>query len=229
MNNVWLPRLLSLALAIAGGLLFLLVTLLVRADKLRAIDFDITVKMQHNIPEKLDHYFMWFGTIAKFQIIVPLIVVLLLVLRRWFIAITSLGLLFFAHLLELVGKEILFQPPPPFMFYRHPTEFLFPDLHTWDHSSYPSGHSMRVIFAAMTLGLAVWQLQRVPMVIRAALIMFMSGVAFMTVFTRVSLGEHWTTDVIGGAGLGILAAGLNWMFMFKQGKKKADTETATIR
>jgi membrane-associated phospholipid phosphatase len=206
-----LTRFLSLGVAIAGGLLFLLKTLLVREDKLRSIDFDITVKIQHNTPKKLDEVFLWFGTIAKFQMIVPLTIILLLVMRRWGIAVTSLGFLFLAHLLEIVGKEILFQPPPPFMFYRHPTEFIFPALHTFDHSSYPC---MRILFAAMTLGLAVWQLKKVPFFIRLGVIGLFAGTAFMTMFTRVSLGEHWTSDVIGGAGLGMLAAGLNWFFMF---------------
>jgi membrane-associated phospholipid phosphatase len=226
MKKPWLTLVFSFLLAVCGGLIFLLTTLLVRADKLRSIDFDITVKIQHNVPEKLDHYFLWFGTIAKFQVIVPLTVIVLLLMRRWLIAVSSLALLFFAHLLEIVGKEILFQPPPPFMFYRHPTEFVFPDLHTFDHSSYPSGHSMRIVFAAMTLGLAVWQVKKLPVIMRAGVISLFAGVALMTMFTRVSLGEHWTTDVVGGAGLGILAAGLNWMVMFfsvERSSTKADT------
>jgi len=223
MKNTLMPKLFSLFLAIAGGLLFLLTTLLVRADKLRNLDFDITVKIQHNVPVKLDEYFLWFGTIAKFQVIVPLTIIVLLLMRRWVAAVSSLGLLFIAHLLEIVGKEALFQPPPPFMFYRHPTEFIFPDLHTFDHSSYPSGHSMRIVFAAMALGLAVWQARRLPVFIRLSLIALFSGVAFMTMFSRVSLGEHWTTDVIGGAGLGILAGGLNWIVMMWGNKSSGDT------
>ena len=226
MKKPWLPLVFSFFLAVCGGLLFLLTTLLVRADKLRSIDFDITVKIQHNTPQKLDHYFMWFGTLAKFQVIVPLLVIVLLLMRRWAILISSLVLLFFAHLLEIVGKEILFQPPPPFMFYRHPTEFIFPDLHTFDHSSYPSGHSMRIVFAAMTLALAVWQIKKWPAILRAGVISALAGVACMTMFTRVSLGEHWTSDVVGGAGLGILAAGLNWVVLFftvQRSRSKAGT------
>jgi membrane-associated phospholipid phosphatase len=217
-RRTWLPAILCLLLSLLGAIGFLVVTMLVRADLLRKVDFDMTVLIQNAVPHSLDAFFTWFGVIAKFQIIVPALVILLCVMWRWVIAVSSLGLLFIAHVLELIGKEILFQPPPPFMFYRHPTEFVFPELHTFDHSSYPSGHSMRIVFAAMTLGLAVWQIKKMPVFLRCIIVMFLMGVAAMTMFTRVSLGEHWLSDVLGGACLGVFVGGLNWVIMLKRWK-----------
>jgi len=199
--------------AILSGLGFFLLTFLVRADLLRSIDFDLTVRIQENVPVRLDEYFIMFGTLAKFQVIVPTLVVLLLLLRRWVLVVSSLFLLFVAHLLEIVGKEILFQPPPPFMFYRHPTDFIFPDLHTFDVSSYPSGHSMRVVFVVITLFAVLWSSPKISFPIRLGLGAGLAGFSFIIVFSRVSLGEHWTSDVLGGAFLGLMIAAINVIFV----------------
>lgn len=209
---------LCLCLAVLSGSGFALTTILVRADLLRSLDFDLTVRIQQNVPVRLDEYLIWFGTIAKFQVIVPLLVLILLVMRRWLLVVTSLGLLFIGHLLEIVGKEILFQPPPPFMFYRHPTEFVFPELHVFDVSSYPSGHSMRITFAVISLGAVIWMSPRLPQIVKLGLAAALSGVAFLTMFSRVSLGEHWMSDVLGGAFLGLMIASINVIFALKAHK-----------
>lgn len=203
---------LCLAAAVTCGSAFAITTILVRADLLRSLDFDLTVRIQQNVPHKLDEYFIWFGTLAKFQIIVPALTIFLLLMRRWLLAITSLGLLFIGHLLEIVGKEILFQPPPPFMFYRHPTEFVFPELHVFDVSSYPSGHSMRVVFAVTTIAAVIWTSPKVPQLIKLGAGAALGGVAFLTMFSRISLGEHWATDVIGGMFLGLMISFMNVIF-----------------
>jgi len=180
---------------------------------LRSLDFDLTVRIQNAVPHKLDEYFIALGTFAKFQVIVPAMVLFLLVMRRWVLAVTSLGLLFLGHVLEIVGKEILFQPPPPFMFYRHPTDFVFPDLHVFDVSSYPSGHSLRAVFVTITLFAVIWTSPRIPMLVKLGLGAVLAGFAILTMFSRVSLGEHWSTDVAGGFFLGLMIAAVNVMFV----------------
>jgi len=204
---------LSIFLAVLGAVGFLIVTLIVRADLLRQLDFNITVKLQHHMPRRLDTVGIWLGTLAQFQIIVPFLIGMLCLFRRWLIVVSSLVLLLGSHLLEIVGKALLFQPPPPFMFYRHPTEFLFPDSHTFNESSYPSGHSMRVTFMAMTLGLLVWQQQKLPTWLKLGLLLILVGFTFITILTRITLGEHWMSDVIGGAFLGLFIGSINWALM----------------
>jgi len=199
--------------ALLSALGFLAVTIAVRADMLRSLDFDLTVRIQNAVPHKLDEYFIALGTFAKFQVIVPAMVLFLLVMRRWVLAVTSLGLLFLGHVLEIVGKEILFQPPPPFMFYRHPTDFVFPDLHVFDVSSYPSGHSLRAVFVTITLFAVIWTSPRIPMLVKLGLGAVLAGFAILTMFSRVSLGEHWSTDVAGGFFLGLMIAAVNVMFV----------------
>lgn len=213
LKHHWLFLAACLGVAVLGALGFVGVTLAVRADLLRSLDFDLTVRIQDLTPVKLDEYLIWFGTIAKFQLIVPALILFLLIMQRWVMVVTSLGFLFVAHLLEIVGKEILFQPPPPFMFYRHPTEFVFPELHVFDVSSYPSGHSLRITFVTVTIFAVLWTSPRIPLLLKLAIGAALAGVAFLTMFSRVSLGEHWSSDVAGGFFLGLMCAALNVMFV----------------
>lgn len=208
-HRLFLAICLAVALFAAFG--FFAVTMAVRADLLRSLDFTLTVKIQQHVPLKLDEYFIMIGGLASFQVIVTALVVFLLVMRRWVMVLSSLFLLFIAHLLEIVGKEILFQPPPPFMFYRHPTDFVFPELHVFDVSSYPSGHSLRVTFVAITIFAVIWTSPKIPRFIKLGVGAGLTGFAFLVMFSRVSLGEHWSSDVAGGFFLGLMIAALNVM------------------
>lgn len=202
-----------LVVAVLAALGFFAVTMAVRADVLHALDFALTVKIQEHIPLKLDQYFIMIGGLVSFQVIVTALVLFLLVMRRWVMTFISLGLLFIAHLLEIVGKQILFQPPPPFMFYRHPTDFVFPELHVFDVSSYPSGHSLRVTFVTITVFAVIWTSPKIPQIVKLAIGVGLAGFAFLTMLSRVSLGEHWSSDVAGGFFLGLMIAALNVMFV----------------
>jgi membrane-associated phospholipid phosphatase len=201
--------------AVVAGFAFLMMTLLVRADYLHNFDFAATVKLQEHLSSRFDEMGVWLGTLAKFQVIVPFLIVFLLLMRRWVLALASLALLFFTHVVEIVGKAILFQPPPPFMFYRHRTEFIFPELHTLDTSSYPSGHSMRTLFVVMILMIVIWKTKRIPVVVRLFLIALFAAFAVGVMVSRIALGEHWTTDVIGGAFLGVMIGCIAWMCVDK--------------
>ncbi|MEM2253877.1 MAG: phosphatase PAP2 family protein [Desulfurococcaceae archaeon] len=63
--------------------------------------------------------------------------------------------------------------------------------------SYPSGHSTRATVIAYTLF-------REYKLLRPALIAFV----LLTCFSRIAVGAHWLTDVIGGVLLGILTTSL---------------------
>lgn len=68
-------------------------------------------------------------------------------------------------------------------------------------SSFPSGHSMAAASLYLTLGFVASRGRR-SRAHRAAIIAAASGVAASIGATRVFLGVHWPTDVLGGLALG---------------------------
>jgi undecaprenyl-diphosphatase len=60
-------------------------------------------------------------------------------------------------------------------------------------SSFPSGHSMRS-FAFAVVGSKLWPRFRVPLYV----------LAFLVSFARIYVGQHYPSDIIGGALLGLL-------------------------
>lgn len=108
-------------------------------------------------------------------------------------------------LVELVLKTWLPQAPVPAGVVRTPDPSVF-DVDT--AYPYPSGHMLR---AVVLLG-ALYLLWPHPL-FRAAILVVLA----LSAASRVYLGTHWPSDVIGGALLGV--AGLAWAF-----KERAKTD-----
>ena len=101
-------------------------------------------------------------------------------------------------LIELAAKTVVPQPPVPEEAMRAPDPSLL-DVST--PYPYPSGHMLRSVILLGAIYL-LWPSRPG----RVALLIFLGAAAT----SRVYLGTHWPSDVIGGALLGI--AGLAWAF-----------------
>lgn len=95
-------------------------------------------------------------------------------------------------LVESVAKLVIPQAPPPHE--RSRTVELLPFLTVPFAHSFPSGHVARVAFLLrIGHGIAPW--------------LVVTGIVLMAL-SRIYLGEHWLSDTIGGAALGLLVAEL---------------------
>jgi undecaprenyl-diphosphatase len=114
-------------------------------------------------------------------------------------------------LIEVFGKSIVHHPSPSFAMVKHPTT-MFPANYINEQFSYPSGHAGRAVYLGI-VGFVValintrffkekkWQI---------ALAAGLAGYAVLVGISKIYLGQHWFSDIIGGsfvgAGVGLLVA-----------------------
>ncbi len=115
---------------------------------------------------------------------------------------------------EIYGKTVVHHPAPQFFMIKNPTT-IFPKYYINDEYSYPSGHAARAAFMSILLGALVaspsafklvrnrkFGLKRTVALIAIAIYWAMVGVS------RIYLGHHWLSDIIGGTLLGVGTAAI---------------------
>jgi undecaprenyl-diphosphatase len=185
-------------------LLFILFSYLVHKNIFTQLDFNSTVRLQDKIPRRLDDAFSLFSDVGKFEVmsIVLGIICLYLALSKRIIAGVTAGVLYIGfHMIEIYGKFFVDHPPPPQFLLRTKHMIDFPQFHVRSEFSYPSGHSGRTLFIATIVAMLIWR-SKLPVWGKAGIIGVIGGYTTIMVISRVYLGEHWATDVIGGGMLG---------------------------
>ena len=202
-------KVLFLSISILSLVFFFVFSVVVKKHSLDTFDFNTTVHFQDHTPLGLDKIYPVFSFLASIQSMSVLLIVLLL-FRKKLNGIYILLLFYASHAVELFGKVFIHHPPPPFMFYKHldATSMGFEKSYVQAGSSYPSGHSFRVVFVAILFAYTVYMAKRLSPPIKIILLSLTALFVTLVCISRVSLGEHWSTDVIGGV---LFAVGMGFI------------------
>lgn len=183
--------------------IFVLFSYIVHKNILVQFDFDSTVRLQDHISRRFDLFFSYFSVMGSFEVMTVILLVILGFRRRIkdIIYLFGFGMIL---LFELFGKLFVDHPGPPFRFARYVSLVQFPTEYVPHPSgSYPSGHAGRTLFVSTIFIGFVLGSPKLPLYVKSLIISGVLIFDLIMLVSRVYLGEHWTTDVIGGTLLGI--------------------------
>ena len=183
--------------------LALVLAIIVNARLLQTIDLQATLLMQSALPRSLDLPSSLLSLAGSAEFTVPLFALLVL-LSRPELRVKLVILFAFLTLLEVGGKMLINQPEPPDELVRYIFRFGTPTGRISTPFSYPSGHAARTSFLAVLAVALIVQRRARPAPRRILTALVIAAAAGMLV-SRVYIGDHWLSDVLGGA---LLGAGL---------------------
>ncbi len=132
------------------------------------------------------------------------------------------------HLIEIFGKTFVHHPPPPEFMLRTQEMLQFPMYYVQKLNSYPSGHAGRTMFFSVICFILIYQSKRLNLLTKIILAGLLVFYDITMLISRVYLGEHWTSDVIGGTLLGSALGFFTGMY-FKINSRERDRNEERVK
>ena len=150
-------------------------------------------------------------------VIAPLTLIATLVLFAWGWRPGAVLLL-----LTMVGEAVA-QTAVSVAFARHRPPIAFALIQLPTTLSFPSGHAWASLLLASVMGLVLWRTLPRHWSVRLAIVSMVTALAALVGASRVYLGVHWPTDVVGGwlmAVVSLVVAGAIYLWVVKRCKIK---------